>query len=375
MMKYIALILFFLISTHCHAGQIIDLEEGLTLAQINNNGALNTLAVLEDNDRTVKAVNISELAGMTGDIVSIYQQLGYKRLVEMVLENALTQSNEYPYRKLLSPAGTSWQHIALGFNYAEHADEINEEHQPFLFLKTTQATREQDISTDGNILLDYEIELCARPLDPIDDPSDLENTSFGFFICGDFTDRAQLMRGINLDNMQSGAGFNDAKSKKGYFPTGPYMVIPRDKESFLKSVKFSLYRNTVLKQDSSPTKMIWPISKIVQKAFEAKQTQRPTFSKKVDQWFIEDHITTDMVFLTGTPEGVIMRPPSLGYKIGKSFPYIFTGAFLKSSVREYVIESYIYKLLRDNSFLQPNENILMKGTYMGQVNLKIDLAK
>jgi len=65
----------------------------------------------------------------------------------------------------------------------------------------------------------------------------------GLFLCGDFTDRAQLMRLVDSSNIQSGIGFTDAKRQQGFFPTSPYLVVTRDWRDFLKELRLQLSVN------------------------------------------------------------------------------------------------------------------------------------
>ena len=371
MLKFTLPFLLGLFSLHLHADAIIDISEGLTLAQIENGGQLNTLAVVADEQGAIKGINLSDITGVTGDIVFTYQRLGYKGIADTVLDNKASVVRRYPYSQLLSPAGTGRHHIALGLNYPEHADEVEADRQPFLFLKTAQATREQDITTNDDILLDYEVEVCARPLQAIEADDRPESLVFGFFICGDFTDRAALMRGIDLDNMQSGRGFSVAKSREGFFPTGPYLVVPKDKEKFLNTASFSLHRGDVLKQASSTANMIWSLNTIVDEVFGAQRSNRPTHSSKSKQWLIDDKITTDMVVLTGTPEGVIMRPPSFGFKFTSGIGYLFKGGIFDMSLRDYVVSSYIKDLFSREIFLQGGERVTAAGTFMGRMGVQV----
>lgn len=354
---------------------IITINEGLTLAQINEQDRLKTLAVIEDNGRIVKAIHLSKLTGVTGGIVETYQKLGYDAIADIIDHNKASPLEPYPYEQLVSPAGTGLHHIALGFNYADHADEIEQEHQPFVFLKATQPTREQSIETDGNTLLDYEVEICARSLNPIGESlpggTDEDNMEFGFFLCGDFTDRASLMRNIDLDNMRSGRGFSDAKSQKNYFPTGPYMVVPKDSRVFLSKVAFSLYRNGVPKQKSSTSDMIWSLDAIMEEVFNHHEKQKPTYSNRINNWLIDDQVTTDMVILTGTPEGVIMKPPTTTFKAIKGITYLLTGSFLDMDLRSYVIDRYIQAKLDEGVFLQPGERVVLRSSFLGEIRLDI----
>ena len=349
----------------------MDLKDGLTLAVVRNNGTFNTVAVVEDNERSILAVNISEMTGTVGDIPETYQALGYKKIAALISGINASHLSIFSYDELLSPAGTGGRHIGLGFNYPEHADEIEAQRQPFIFLKAVEPTREQNIITNADVLLDYEVEICARPLQPIVKSDNAEKKPFGFFLCGDFTDRASLMRNIDLDNMQSGAGFSDAKSLPGYFPTGPFMVIPRDEAGFMQKVSFSLYRNSRLKQQSTPSRMIWDCRDAVKQVFAAQHSERPLHSSRSGQWLANGAVSTEMVFLTGTPEGVIMQPPSALFKFVKGVQFVFSGAIFKKNLEQYVIESYIQELTGDKTFLQPGEHITMLATYMGRLEVKV----
>ena len=370
-MRFAAAVSMCLLSLSGQANVIMPPAQGLTLAQITEADGPQTLAVIEDTGDAIRAINISRLGGVDGDIVQVYRTLGRRAIVELVTDHQPAQLRDYPYSRLSSPAGTASHHIALGFNYAAHAEEVEEEDQPFLFLKTIAPTREQRIVADDQTLLDYEAEICARPLMSLSYASDRSRVAFGFFLCGDFTDRAELLRGIDLDDMQSGRGFNAAKSREGYFPTGPYMVIPANNAGFLDDVSFSLYRQNELRQRSSTAKMIWPLDVIIERIFSAQVSRRPTHAQGMDNWLAGNVLSTDTVILTGTPEGVIMRPPSLGYRIASGLPYVFSGAMFTMSVRDYVIQRYTRDLLEQKTFLQPGERIVLEGSYLGRLTVAI----
>jgi len=171
--------------------------------------------------------------------------------------------------------------------------------------------------------------------------------------------------------MQSGAGFSVAKSLPGYFPTGPYMVIPQDKDAFLDTLTFTLARNRQIQQQSSTSAMIWSLQTSIQKIFAADAGNFPTHTVETQHWLERERIPDTTVILTGTPASVIMRPPSLSYKITRFFPYLFSGSIRNMPVREYVIERYIDDLLDDKKFLQPGEQIQLQGKYLGQMHLDV----
>ncbi|MES2824887.1 MAG: fumarylacetoacetate hydrolase family protein [Pseudomonadota bacterium] len=371
-MKNFYLTCCLLFSINCHANTIISIERGLTLAQVSVNDQTHTIAVIADKGDLVEGIDISALSGTPGDMLSVYKALGYDRIVQLLQLAPQTAFNNYLFSVLESPAGTKSHHIALGFNYAEHADEINEKHLPFLFLRTLTATREQAIGYSPNRLLDYEVEICARPISDITQYSDFENTAFGFFLCGDFTDRAYLMRNMDMDNMRSGKGFNGAKSVPGYFPTGPYMVIPKNRREFIKDIDFSLARNGEIKQHANAGEMIWPLDTILRQAFNAHTHRTPTFAESSRQWLPENMLSADTVIVTGTPQGVIMKPPGLSFKILHGSKYIFSGAVFSMKATDYIIEEYIKFLTKEEIFLKPGENILMRAKFLGSVRVKIE---
>ena len=358
-----------LYSSIVFSAEILPLSDGLTLAQISENGRLQTLAVIRDSGREVEAINLSRLSGVNGDLVQVYAALGYERIFALLATS--DEVDTYPYSQLLSPAGGADHHIALGFNYAEHAGEIEEDEQPFLFLKLVLPTRETPVTYSSGGLLDYEVEICARPMQAVTNAGQITTAEFGFFLCGDFTDRAELLRGIDLDNMQSGAGFRAAKSHPTFFPTGPYLVIPRAADSFLSRVELALERNGEPRQRATAGEMIWSLETSLQELFKASGNKQPTYTDPALPWMPNGGLSTDMTILTGTPAGVIMRPPSLGFKVLSSFPYVFSGAVFTQSIRDYVIARYTDRLLKEQTFLQPGEMIRMNASYLGQIELVV----
>lgn len=358
------------LSSCIHASEIVSLDKGLTLAETGSSD-LHTLLIVADNEGSVSALDISEITGVEGGIVKIFQVLGYEGIVNAAASAKQNDIKLYHYSTLLSPAGKGTHHIAVGFNYPEHADEIKQEHAPFVFLKTTKATRDSSLKVEPGVLLDYEVEICARPMQGIAESTAVDSTYFGLFLCGDFTDRAALLRGIDLDDMRSGQGFSYAKSKPGYFPTGPYLVIPKNKREFLDDIVFALSLNGAQKQSASAGKTFWSLTQTAQEVISADKTKRTTYTDRVTDWLPDNQITSDMTILNGTPEGVIMRPPTLGFKLVSGIGYALTGAFVKTDVRQYTVERYIKTLEKNKVFLQAGDSVQMKARYLGEMNLLI----
>jgi len=369
-MRTILILIIILSCAFVEAGDSLVSSERVTLAQVMRNNKLHTLLVLADNGSAIDAIDLSLLFNTNADMLDIYHKIGFDKLVKLSLENnSIYQS--YPLEDLLSPAGKNSHHIAVGLNYRKHADEVNTRQMPFLFVKTTKPTRQQAINVNSSELLDYEVELCVRPLTTMENMPIDEEPAFGFFLCGDFTDRAELLRNINTENLQSGRGFSKAKSKVGYFPTGPYMVISRHWQRFIAAIELSLTLNGKLKQRAMANLMIWPLRKILEKSWLYDENNQPLYTKKVSTWLPNNLISEKMVFLTGTPEGIIFKPPPISFKIIAAAKYIYTGAISNMSLKDYVLEQYIQSLLEQHTFLQPGDQLIISANYLGKLTIKI----
>lgn len=351
---------------------ILPIEQGLTLAEINNHEGAQTIAVIEDNGQTIKGINLSQDFKSAKPPIEFYTEYGYDKIARHISQATKNDLQRYSYPQLLSPAGTGALHYAAGLNYSKHATEVGQEDQPFTFLKTVTPTREAPIPFDSNRLLDYEIEICARPLRTIKQPI-TDDSEFAYFLCGDFTDRAQLLKEIDLDNMQSGRGFSHAKSEPYYFPTGPYLVIPKSRK-LLSNINMTLWLNGQVRQNSNTAQMIWSVKQMTEDIFSSHNTKRPTYSDKEPSWLPDRQIETTSTLLTGTPDGVIMRPPSLWYKISKGTWYVLSGAFFSTpySPREYVVNAYTKDLFKEGTFLEKGDQLTLKADWLGTINLNIE---
>lgn len=275
--------------------------------------------------------------------------------------------------QLASPAGAGQHHIGLGFNYPEHADEVQQAAEPFLFLKRSLATREEPLVSRAGQLLDYEVEICARVLAPVSAAEALVHTPLiGFFLCGDFTDRALLLRQMDHDNVGSGRGFGVAKSQPGFFPTGPWLVVPDDASAFAAQVQLSLSVNDELRQLAAMRDMIWDLPRLLAAVADADRAARPTHFSDQFSWLAQGRWREDICLLTGTPAGVVMRPPSAGFRLASGVLYVLSGAvFGDGTLRQYAIERYIRQLQETRVFLQPGDKLRLQASFLGAIDLHI----
>ena len=359
------------IATHSYALEIAPLEKALSLAQFQQSGQVHTLLVVADNGTVVTGINISARSGLyPDDRFDLVRQLGYETLVQYASADLPRLS--LPYAELRPLTGTSRQHIGVGINYPEHGKETGQKTKSFLFPKIVQSTGSRGIiAFHSDQLLDYEVELCARFDQDIAQPEYIETAMVGLFLCGDFTDRAQLMRLIDTSNVRSGIGFTDAKSQRGFFPTGPYLVVPKNWREFLKEIRLQLSVNNELKQNSYASEMILSVDEVAAKALESGTESRWQFKDAAVPLLPDKTLRKGMVILTGTPEGVIFRPPSSGFKFRNIVKYIFTGGFFRTGPKQYVIEQYIKDNLHEKKYLQPGDFVSLRATYLGNILIEI----
>lgn len=103
--------------------------------------------------------------------------------------------------------------------------------------------------------------------------SDFDAARKGLFLCGDFTDRAALVRNIDLKNITSGDGFADAKSGPDRFPTGPLLVVPRDWKTFLGGVTIATHVDGAPRQAARAADMIKDLPTIVRETLSEAGTR------------------------------------------------------------------------------------------------------
>ncbi|WP_238322378.1 fumarylacetoacetate hydrolase family protein [Vibrio mexicanus] len=238
--------------TNAKAAKIAPIEQAITLAQVNSeSGQKHTYLVLNHRSDKVGAVNLSEHYNYyPDDALSFLNQFDYNQLQE--ISDALKVQN-LNINELLPAGGERTQHVAAGANYVEHSEEADI-HEVFLFPKfATPTPTQSQIRYSSEVLLDYEVELCMRWVEGLKaDPSGY----VGLFVCGDFTDRAELLRKIDVDNVTSGHGFSDAKSGATRFPTGPYIVVPKDWSSFVDQIDLETVVNGITRQAALASEMI-----------------------------------------------------------------------------------------------------------------------
>jgi 2,4-diketo-3-deoxy-L-fuconate hydrolase len=345
------------------------LEDALTLSRFKKGGEVHTLAVLNDNGESITGVDISlELNRYDLNSFDVIKNLAFDDVVNIVRSNPKKVTVKYTD---LLPSVAGDEHLAIGINYAEHGKETGQV-KPFMFpkfVKTDPVIHELNYTKGW--LLDHEVELGIVFPSAVCSVEDLNRSMVGFLVVNDFTDRASLMRKMDSQNVTGGKGFPDAKSKKGFLPTGPYLVIPKDWHAFVQEIQLKLTVNGEVRQIGSAKDMVWNIKKIIEKSLSMKGENKSYYQGKMVKLFEGDCIPANCIIITGTPAGVVFNSPSKGFIIGRVTKYIFTGGFFSSKMHPYILKQYLKKELKNPRYLKPGDRIETSISYLGTINTEV----
>lgn len=278
---------------------------------------------------------------------------------------------EYPLAQVLAAGGTSRVHVAAGTNYAEHGREVGIG-QVFSFPKFAPPTPPlASIVARPGMLLDYETEICARFDRDLRSLNDFDEAAIGLFLCGDYTDRAVLTRLVDRNDLASGVGYTDAKSGPEFFPTGPYLVVPVDWRAFIarETHHDDAARRTTPGRlwgcdDCGPEADRWPSpGKRLAGAVAPRGRPVPLLNGGV--------LPCGSSVLTGTPDGIIFRPPTFAEKFGGFVAYAFGGFLSGRRPVDYVIERFLDRLEKGKFFLQPGDVVHHDSTHMGFMTISV----
>jgi 2-keto-4-pentenoate hydratase/2-oxohepta-3-ene-1,7-dioic acid hydratase in catechol pathway len=259
------------------------------------------LLVTGHDGRSVTGHNLTRRYGSeaTANLIELYRLHGYEGLAQVMADPAET----IPVEALTTVLDYHYPYIAVGTNYAEHADEVYLDDPPFIFPKLARASS-WNSGVTFTPRLDYEAELCMVPLADIDTPVD--SVEFGLVLCNDFTDRLTLVRQLKLGEAMGITGFASAKGKPGFLPTGYLFLIPRSTE-FYRSIQLELYVDDRQRQQFKAGTMIMKIDEIVSQSFAMAGTPFYRDDEPVDI-LPEQKIPEGTLILTGTAAGVLFKP-------------------------------------------------------------------
>lgn len=358
------------------APQILPPEQGLTLA-LERKGAGDAPHVLLVTGLKAGQISAIDLTaqGLTSktDFFDVMAEIGGDRLAD--LASAAVPTVTRGFQDLLPAAGPASRHVASGTNFREHQEETNAQ-SVFNFPKFGTATPPvTTVSFEAGELLDYEVEICTRFDRDITRIEDFDAARKGFFLCGDFSDRAVLSRMIDPDDFDSGSGFSDAKSGPGHFPSGGLFVVPHDWKAFVDQERLMTLVNGDLRQDTRASGMILSFRALVEQVLSDTESTRFLYQGR--NWhLVEDGIIArDQVLMSGTSEGVIFIPPTTRQILRGAVRYVTYGSFLRGgSAYDAVIQSFLSEEHKAGRYLQPGDQVVHASSSMGQINVEVRAA-
>lgn len=333
-------------------------EQALTFARVRNAGQPYILLVRSYRDGTLEGINLNAaLATSETNPSVLFNTVGYAAIQQLAAQDApLLRAT---VADLLIPFDTHDHHIALGTNYPEHGDEVDIE-TPFLFPKIAPVSHFTSNVARGDALLDYEVELGLLMLQ--DQAVDAPLPPYlGFLLVNDFTDRERLMRRINLFDVESGIGFTEAKSRPDFLPVGNLLVIPHDWADFLAQIELTLSVNGQVRQRDRSTSMIWQPAQIMRELAARRGRTFPYNGQMVALLAADGVIPQGTIILTGTPAGVVFRPPGARQIMAGIPPYVLGFKWTTQSP----LDAYLRGAHESGAFLQPGDEVSIRADYLG----------
>ena len=351
---------------------LAPLEQAITLAQFRApSGSTRTLLVLGREGESVTGIDLAELgAPATADP---FAALAAVNLAPVLAGRAGTIPKvTIAIGDLLpsGPAGT--RQIGTGTNFPEHAAEADSS-AVFQFPKFGPASpaRTQVQAPEG-ILLDYEVEICVRFDRTLRTAEDFDQAVKAFFLCGDFTNRNALINLADPDNLDSGSGFSDAKSGPDFFPTGPFLVIPRDWKAFVANIRMTTAINGAPRQDARGSEMTLNFRGLALKAFTDMTKSRFLYRGNYTKLMPDGAIPPSATLMSGTAEGTTFTPPTRRDLIDAAFAYVIEGGpMARQSPMDIARGKFIANELAGGHFLQPKDVVRHRSNVLGDIVITV----
>ncbi|ATN32569.1 hypothetical protein ACO34A_01950 [Rhizobium sp. ACO-34A] len=352
---------------------VAPLSEALTFARVHAPGGEEIVLVADFENETLWGMPVSKL-GISGiaDPIDAAALLMPRTDLGAQLskrENLTT----YSMTDVLSAAGDSAANIGTGTNFPEHAEEARLD-GVFSFPKfgRPMPPRTQVFLDKQKQLLDYEVEMCVRFDRTLKSIADFDSAVAGFFLCADFTDRAEMIRRINVADPLSGIGFTDGKSGPDYFPTGPFLVVPRDWRSFIANERIVTEVDGQQRQDARGREMILDFRKLVDKILADDGDKNFSYKGEPVSLTTEPaSLPRGVNLMSGTAEGVVYRAPTKDELSSANS----IAAQQAIDVREALVEVMFNEEREKQSYLEPGSVVTYRSMRLGEIKVKVATAQ
>ena len=345
---------------------LAPLHQAHTFAQLRQGDAIHTLFVLALAGDAVTAVDLSALSGSySADAFDVVRLFDAAALDTLARQQPRVQ--RYAIARLLGVGPRGIDHIAAGTNYPAHGEEVGL-HDAFLFPKKSPAGGPRTTLVAGpGAMIDYEVEVCARFDRELRSLADFDEARTGLFLCGDYSDRATLIRKLDLRNVLSGDGFPDAKSGADRFPAGPFLVVPRDWKAFLNDVRIATYVDGERRQQAQAGDMIKDLRTIVAETLAEATTRTWSYRDGRIPMVRRAAIGTDSGVLTGTGDGVIFQKPGAA-----TMKAVMTAPDRQQQLA--VIDRYIDGEVARGIYLRAGNEVVYTSNYLGAIRTTVVAA-
>jgi 2-keto-4-pentenoate hydratase/2-oxohepta-3-ene-1,7-dioic acid hydratase in catechol pathway len=352
--------------------RIAPLAEAVTLAQFRSSDSrIRTLLVLTRNGERVTGIDLAELGARDGeDPLAALAAIDRRRLSAEGLPGLSRMT--LPIGDLLPAAPTGARHIGTGTNFPEHAREANSG-AVFQFPKFgTASPARTTVRAESGILLDYEVEICLRFDRSVRSLADFDAAVKALFLCGDFTNRNALIHLADPDNLDSGRGFSDAKSGPDFFPTGPFLVVPRDWKTFVANIRMTTSVNGEPRQDARGREMTLDFRALTGRALGEMAKPRFLYAGRYTRLMPNPELPRDATLMSGTSEGTIFTPPTRADYIEAGLVYVRQGGPLsRRSALDTARQTFIANELAGRHYLQPGDIVRHGSNDLGDITIKV----
>ncbi len=347
-------------------------DTALTLAQYRADaGEIVTLLVDAIHEEAISGIDLADLgARRVEDPFVALASVDVDRLTAAF--SGPFERHVVAIERLLPTAPPGGRHLGIGTNFPEHAEEAHSE-SVFVFPKFGTATpaRTTVVAPEGG-LLDYEVELCMRFDRPIRSLEDFDAAVKGLFLCADFTDRIALLELADPDNLDSGYGFSDAKSGPGFFPSGPFLLIPKDWSSFVADTRMMTWLNSEARQDARGGEMTLDFRELTEKVLGEMISRRFYYAGEFYKLAPNQRIDPDMTLMSGTSEGVIFTTPARHDYIEIAVAYLLKGGpFSGKNLMDIAIPVFIENERASGHFLKPGDTVVYRASMLGDIVVEI----
>jgi 2-keto-4-pentenoate hydratase/2-oxohepta-3-ene-1,7-dioic acid hydratase in catechol pathway len=352
--------------------RVADPGVALTFVRFDGDDAAPAVALVRSMDAAAVTVVALPVYGgpISADPFAAIQRFGLQRLIALVQDPAAPTRTIA--RSALLPAGLGERHVATGTNFREHAEEVGFV-APFFFPKFGAATPTvAAVEAGRGMLLDYEVEICMRFDRAIRTMADFDAALKGFFLCGDFTDRATLMRLLPDEPTTSGIGFSDAKSGPGYFPTGPFLVVPTDWRGFVEAERIATVVNGDRRQDARGGDMTLDFRSLMERVLSEGRSETWLYRGGAVALIPDGALPNGQTLMSGTPAGVAFRPPDIREIACGGVMFLCLGGFLShATLRSFVVERYAERLATARRFLAVGDMVRFESERLGVIDVTI----